>query len=89
MGALAYLQSLCAPGGAEDRPWRESVEKLMSAEGAGPARRERLAGAYNRGLRGYQFAHRVCTPGARMARQFFLDEGARLAHDIAAQYRAN
>ncbi len=61
----------------------------MSAEGAGLARRERLAGAYNHGLQGYQFSYRVCTPSALLARRRFLDEGARLAHEISTQYRAN
>lgn len=92
MGALAYLQTICAaPGvqGAEETPWRERMENLMSAENAGPNRRERLAGAYNRGLQGYRYSYRTCTPNAELARRRYLDEGARLAHDIAAKYRAN
>jgi uncharacterized protein (TIGR02301 family) len=102
MGALAYLQTLCAEPPqvkvkaqvqvqplAEDHPWRERMETLMTAEGAGPARREKLAGAYNRGLQGYEFSYRVCTPNAQLARRRFLEEGARLAHDISTQYRAN
>jgi uncharacterized protein (TIGR02301 family) len=98
MGALAYLQTICsgpAPrptsliSQAEDTPWRERMENLMTAEGAGPARREKLAGAYNRGLQGYRFSYRVCTPSAELARRRFLDEGARLAHDVSTQFRAN
>jgi predicted secreted protein len=107
MGALAWLQTICAtPAAAEgiaqvkappkasddasagDAPWRERMEILMTAEAAGPARREKLAGAYNHGMQGYQFSYRVCTPSAMMARRRFLDEGARLAHEISTQYRA-
>ncbi len=94
MGALSYLQSLCvapepAKASAEDHRWRERMESLMAAEAVGPTRREKLAGAYNRGLQGYEYSYRVCTPNARLARQRFLDEGERLAHEIATQYRAN
>lgn len=72
-----------------EAPWRDRMQNLMSAEGAGPARREKLAGAFNRGLRGYQFSYRVCTPSALLARRRFLDEGGQIAHDISTQYRAN
>jgi uncharacterized protein (TIGR02301 family) len=94
MGALAYLQTLCsgAPHSearAEEQPWRERMENLITAEAAGPKRRAELAGAYNRGLRGYQYSYRTCTPNARMARHLFLDEGMKLAHDISTQYHAN
>ena len=104
MGALAWLQTLCAEPTARiavaassagdatmssEGPWRERMQDLMSAEGAGPARREKLAGAFNRGLRGYQFSYRVCTPSARLGRRRFLDEGGQIAHDISTQYRAN
>jgi uncharacterized protein (TIGR02301 family) len=101
MGSLAYLQTICAEqappapvnaqSGAttEDAPWRDRMETLMTAEDAGPARREKLAGAYNRGWQGYQYSYRMCTPNAQLARRRFLDEGARLAHDVSTQYRAN
>jgi uncharacterized protein (TIGR02301 family) len=101
MGSLAYLQTICteqAPATpvnaqtgttTEDAPWRDRMENLMTAEDAGPARREKLAGAYNRGWQGYQYSYRMCTPSAQLARRRFLDEGARLAHDVSTQYRAN
>ena len=101
MGSLAYLQTICAEQGpltpvnaqsgttAEDAPWRDRMENLMTAEDAGPARREKLAGAYNRGWQGYQYSYRMCTPNALLARRRFLDEGARLAHDVSTQFRAN
>jgi len=101
MGSLAYLQTICAEQPppapinaqsgvtAEDAPWRDRMETLMKAEDAGAARREKLAGAYNRGWQGYQYSYRMCTPNAQLARRRFLDEGARLAHDVSTQYRAN
>jgi predicted secreted protein len=101
MGSLAYLQTICAEQGpptpvnapsgttAEDAPWRDRMENLMTAEDAGPARREKLAGAYNRGWQGYQYSYRMCTPNAQFARRRFLDEGARLAHAVSTRYRAN
>jgi predicted secreted protein len=72
---------------ASDGEWRLSMQKLMDSQDAGSLQRERLAGAYNRGLRGYGYFHRQCTPSAALARRRFLDEGGRIAHDIATQYR--
>lgn len=93
MGALSYLQPLCGASAAKNAakiaPWRAEMENLMNAEDAGPSRREKLAGAFNRGLRGYEYAYHACTPSARLVSARFLDEGARIAHDISARYRAN
>lgn len=74
---------------ARDKAWRDRMEALMTAEEAGPSRREKLAGAFNRGWQGYQYSYRICTPNAQLARSRFLDEGARLAHDISTRFRAN
>jgi uncharacterized protein (TIGR02301 family) len=89
MGALSYLQPLCGVSAAKNAPWRAEMENLMNAEDAGPSRREKLAGAFNRGLRGYEYAYHACTPSARLVSTRFLDEGARIAHDISTRYRAN
>jgi uncharacterized protein (TIGR02301 family) len=95
MGALSFLQTICdgpavaETGGDGKAPWRAQMESLMTAEGAGPSRREKLAGAFNRGLHGYEYSYRACTPNALLAREKFLSEGAQLAHDISTQYRAN
>jgi len=78
-----------APDSARDTAWRDRMEALMTAEEAGPSRREKLAGAFNRGWQGYQYSYRICTPSAQLARSRYLDEGARLAHDISTRYRAN
>ncbi|MCW2275513.1 TIGR02301 family protein [Rhodoblastus acidophilus] len=85
MGALAVLDPLCGDSGTTG--WRENMQKLMEAQESGPMQRERLAGAYNRGLRGYTYFHRRCTAGADLARVRLMDEGGRLAHDVATAYR--
>jgi predicted secreted protein len=74
---------------ARDKAWRDRMEALMTAEEAGPSRREKLAGAFNRGWQGYQYSYRICTPNAQLARSRFLEEGASLAHDISTRFRAN
>ena len=66
MGALAVLDPLCGDSGKAGS--RESMQKLMDAQESGPMQRERLAGAYNRGLRGYTYFHRRCTASADLAR---------------------
>ena len=43
------------------------MKALIESEGVTPARRDRLAGAYNRGYRGYALTYRVCTPAAHEA----------------------
>jgi uncharacterized protein (TIGR02301 family) len=88
MGALSVLQPLCGADSSSAGVWRDSMQKLMESQEAGPRQRERLAGAYNRGLRGYDYFHRHCTPTADLARRRLLEEGERLAHDVTALFRA-
>ena len=84
MGALAYLRDLCGDGdGAE---YRAKMSALLDAEGTAPERREKLAGAYNRGYRGYETTYGQCTPNARAAIARFVAEGGRLARDISDRY---
>ena len=84
MGALAYLRDLCGDGdGAE---YRAKMSALLDAEGTAPERREKLAGAYNRGYRGYETTYGQCTPNARAAITRFVAEGGRLARDISDRY---
>ena len=65
------------------------MQALLDSEGDPPARKERLAGAYNRGLQGYSVTYRTCTSNARLIIQRFLDESSRLARDIGNRYRAS
>ncbi|MCB1537222.1 MAG: TIGR02301 family protein [Rhodoblastus sp.] len=84
MGALAYLRDLCGDGdGAE---YRAKMAALLDAEGTAPERREKLAGAYNRGYRGYETTYGQCTANARAAITRFVAEGGRLARDISDRY---
>jgi uncharacterized protein (TIGR02301 family) len=88
LGALAWLTQVCGEP-APDRAggeWRARMLALLETEGASPARRDRLAGAYNRGFRGYEASHRTCTPNGRLAVRRFLEEGSRIARDVANQY---
>ncbi len=62
--------------------WRKQMTTLMEAEATSDRRRERLAGAYNRGFRGYSAMHRRCTPSAQLIITRFLDEGGRIARDV-------
>jgi uncharacterized protein (TIGR02301 family) len=84
LGALAWLTELCGERPGEQ--WRKQMAQLMEAEATTQPRRERLAGAYNRGFRGYGAMHRRCTPGAELIITRFLDEGGRIARDVANRY---
>ena len=84
IGALSYLRDLCGDGDGD--AFRAKFNGLMETEGNTPARKETLAGAFNRGLQGYELTYRVCTPAARQIVTRFLDEAARIARDIANRY---
>jgi uncharacterized protein (TIGR02301 family) len=84
VGALAFLRSLCAAPDAGE--WPARMQALLESEGATPGRRERLAGAYNRGYRGYALTYRACTPSATEASARFLKEGETLSRNLAGRY---
>lgn len=88
LGALEWLTSVCGEdSSAKARGrWRARMAALIESEGATTQRRERLAGAYNRGYRGYEATYRACTPNARLVITRFLDEGGRIARDIGNRY---
>jgi uncharacterized protein (TIGR02301 family) len=84
MGSLAMLRPLCS---ASDGPeWGRRMQVLLEAEGTTPGRRERLAGAYNRGYQAYALTYRICTPSAQEASARFLGEGEQLARNITGRY---
>ncbi len=84
MGSLALLRPLCtAPDASE---WSRRMQVLLEAEGTTPGRKERLAGAYNRGYQAYALTYRVCTPSAQEASVRFLAEGEQLARNITGRY---
>jgi len=87
LGALSHLRAVCGEPDAEQ--WRARMGNFIEAEAKSAARKEKLAGAYNRGFRGYEMSHRACTAGARTAIQRFMREGEKLTHDIAERYNAS
>ena len=84
IGALAFLRELCADPDAPE--WPRRMRALLDAEAATPTRRERFAGAYNRGYRGYALTYRVCTPSAVEGANRFIAEGDRLTRTLAGRY---
>ena len=84
IGALAYLRDLCGDG--DGAAFRAKFADLVDTEGATDARKESLAGAFNRGFRDYELTYRACTPTAREIVARFLDEASRIARDVANRY---
>lgn len=84
LGALHYLRPLC--GGAEQGQWRVEMQELIDAAALPADRRALLVTSFNRGYTAHEKAYRSCTPTARLAVQRFLDEGSRMARDIALRY---
>lgn len=84
LGALTYLENLC--GSKDGQVWRDKMTALMNAETQNEKRKERLAGAYNRGLKGYELSYRQCTPNAQVIISRFLDESAKIARDVTHRY---
>jgi uncharacterized protein (TIGR02301 family) len=84
MGSLAFLRSLCSAADAAE--WPRRMQALIETEGTSPGRKERLAGAYNRGYRGFSITYRVCTPSAAEATARYLKEGETLSRGIAGRF---
>jgi len=84
LGALSWLREIC--GDKDGEQWRASMRALMEAEAQTEARRQRLAGAYNRGFSNYETLHRTCTPTAETIIERFLDEGGKLANEVTNRF---
>lgn len=84
MGALSYLRDLC--GAADGQLWRNKMAALLDAEAQSVSRKERMAGAFNRGFRGFETIYRTCTPNAELVISRYLDEGGKLARDVQNRY---
>ena len=84
LGALSWLREICGDKDAEQ--WRTSMRALMEAEAPTEIRRQRLAGAFNRGFSNYETLHRTCTPNAETIIERFLDEGGRLANEVTNRF---
>lgn len=84
LGTLALLRDLCGDGDAAE--FRARMAALLDAEARSSQRRERMAGAFNRGFRGYGATYRTCTPSARLVISRSLAEADRLTRDLASRY---
>ena len=84
IGSLAFLRQLC--GGREAQAWRVRMTELLDAEGVTPSRKERLAGAYNRGFKGFALTYRTCTPAAEEAATRLSAEGEKLSKALAGRF---
>jgi uncharacterized protein (TIGR02301 family) len=87
LGALTYLDTLCASNSSGD--WRAKMQTLLEADAKSTARKERLAGSYNRGFRDYERTYHLCTPNAQAIIGRFLAEGAGIAHEVVNRYGAS
>jgi uncharacterized protein (TIGR02301 family) len=85
MGALAYLQTLC--GDADAPQWASRMQALLDSESPQPsARRNRLAGSYNQGVKDLTPVYRTCTASAKTLSAKHADEGAALARSLERKY---
>jgi uncharacterized protein (TIGR02301 family) len=84
IGTLSYMTALCTQPGSDT--WPQRITQLIEAEGTTPQRKERLAGAYNRGYLGHQSTHRACTDRSRQVIDRMLQQGQRLTREIATRY---
>lgn len=84
LGALAFLRPLC--GGNDAQDWRTKMAQLMEAEATTDPRKERLAGAYNRGYREYAQTYRRCTPAAELVIQRYAEEGGKLTRELTSRF---
>jgi uncharacterized protein (TIGR02301 family) len=84
LGSLAFLRGLCAASDAAE--WPRRMQALVDAEGVTAGRKERLAGAYNRGYRAFALTYRVCTPSAQEATARYLKEGETVSRTLAGRY---
>jgi len=84
LGSMHYLRELC--GASEGTLWRDQMQGVIDAEQADGDRLARLVDGFNRGYEGFKSVYRTCTPAATTAVDRYMQEGARIARDIAARY---
>jgi uncharacterized protein (TIGR02301 family) len=84
MGALAFLRPLCGEDDGSD--WRKRMESLIEVEATSTSRKERLAGAYNKGYTEYAQSYRRCTPAAEMLIRRYADEGGKLTRELSGRF---
>jgi uncharacterized protein (TIGR02301 family) len=87
LGALTYLDELCASNPSGD--WRAKMQALLEADAKSAARKEWLAGSYNRGFHDYERTYHSCTENAQVVISRFLAEGGKIARDVVNRYGAS
>jgi uncharacterized protein (TIGR02301 family) len=84
LGIIAYVSRICDDASAEG--WRQRAQQIIDAEGATQPRKDRLAGAYNRGYLGHQAMHRTCTEAARTVIERQIGEARKITQDISTRF---
>lgn len=84
LGALHHLRGLCVP--AEADVWRREMAALIEAEQPDAERRDKLIGAFNRGLSAFRETYRTCTPAAQIAADRYRAEALTIARDMAVRF---
>jgi uncharacterized protein (TIGR02301 family) len=84
LGALHYLRQLCGSG--EGSLWRDEMQALIDSEARDETRKARFVDRFNRGYDSFRAVYRTCTPAATTAIDRYIDEGARIARDVAVRY---
>lgn len=84
LGTLSFMTTLCNQTGSAS--WAQRMAQLVEAEGTTVQRKERLAGAYNRGFLGHQATHRTCTDRSRLVVDQMLQQGQKLTRELASRY---
>jgi len=84
LGSLAFLRDLC--GLKDGDKFRAKMAELLEAEAKTEKRKDMLAGAFNRGFRGYEVIYRSCTPAADSVIGRYLSEAGRLAHELTNRF---
>lgn len=83
LGSVHYLRTLC---GDDSMAWRISMEELLAAENPPADRKAKLIARFNHGYRAFDGIHKQCSQTAGTALARYMDEGEKLADDIASRY---
>jgi uncharacterized protein (TIGR02301 family) len=83
LGALHFLRGICNSN--EGQKWRNEALALINAEAPSGKRHDDMVASFNRGYSGFQ-SYRTCTSAADMVIRRYLEEGAKIAHDVTARY---
>jgi uncharacterized protein (TIGR02301 family) len=84
LGSVQFLRELC--GTNEGTLWRDQMQGLIDSTEPDTLERARIMDRYNRGYDSFRSVYRVCTGAARVAVDRYLDEGAKIAAEIAARF---